>query len=217
MDESAPLLCDEPFVYAPPPRAITDVVDKDWVRFMCLLPAKHFEDPLRCVLGVSPVSALHFLSVEALSYVWGSQEDMRKLYCQYLDYSHSFPEERAPEHDRGVLEITPNLDKALRYLRTVKMPRTLYVDAVCINQKDLEEKQHQISLLSNVYANCMRTIIWVGEADSDTRFIFRMMKLLSWVYTATKWVPRYRAFEPMRNAFCAMGRWLIPSFWVHPY
>ena len=39
----------------------------------------------------------------------------------------------------------------------------LWVDAVCINQSDIEERGHQVKLMRRIYKNATRVLIWIGE------------------------------------------------------
>jgi hypothetical protein len=47
--------------------------------------------------------------------------------------------------------VTANLGLAPRCLRQQDKPRTLWIDALCINQEDLEEKTEQVSKMQDVY------------------------------------------------------------------
>ena len=78
---------------------------------------------------------------EALSYTWGDASQHSALYC-----------------NGKILSITANLEKALRYLRYQTEPRTLWVDAVCINQADIEELNQQVALMRDVYTNASRVV-----------------------------------------------------------
>jgi len=65
-------------------------------------------------------------------------------------------------HD-GVFEVTMNLYSALLRLRQTKTERTLWIDAIAINQADLNEKRHQIALMRNIYKGASTVIMWLGE------------------------------------------------------
>lgn len=47
--------------------------------------------------------------------------------------------------------VTKNLHAALLRLRLEQEPRTLWVDAMCINQDDVAEKSFQVALMSDIY------------------------------------------------------------------
>lgn len=83
---------------------------------------------------------------EAISYCWGDPTDCRTVYC-----------EGKP------LQITVSLFTALRQLRYPDNPRSLWADAVCINQGDDIEKGSQVSLMSQIYSKTSRILIWLGE------------------------------------------------------
>ncbi|KAF4624621.1 hypothetical protein G7Y89_g13548 [Cudoniella acicularis] len=64
---------------------------------------------------------------EALSYTWGDAKKRRDNFV-----------------DGYIFSITTNLEIALRYLRRSDEARTLWVDALCINQEDLQERAQQV-------------------------------------------------------------------------
>ena len=84
---------------------------------------------------------------ETLSYVWGSES---KPYKIRIDEGHS-------------LSVTSNLFSALLHLRQTDAPRTLWIDAMCIDQDSFREREQQISIMRDIYARASRTIIWLGE------------------------------------------------------
>jgi hypothetical protein len=70
------------------------------------------------------------------------------------------------------MKITENLEIALRHLRRVEMKRTMCIDALCINQEDISERNHQIQLMSGIYATAKETVVWlVQEADGSDSVI----------------------------------------------
>jgi Heterokaryon incompatibility protein (HET) len=61
------------------------------------------------------------------------------------------------------LDVTKNLHVALLYLRDHFLERTLWVDAICINQNDKKERGQQIRLMANIYSRAARVLVWLGE------------------------------------------------------
>jgi hypothetical protein len=63
------------------------------------------------------------------------------------------------------LSITANLESALRHLRLSDQQRTLWVDALCINQSDITERGSQVQLMADIYTAVSRVLIWLGPED----------------------------------------------------
>jgi len=93
---------------------------------------------------------------EALSYVWGNPDETVPIKIG----EHCF------------IKVTKNLHAALLRLRNHSFERIVWVDAVCINQADDQEKAHQIQNMTKIYGQASRVIIWLGEGtdDSDQAF-----------------------------------------------
>ncbi|PYH69924.1 HET domain-containing protein [Aspergillus vadensis CBS 113365] len=122
-------------------------------RMIRLLPNKDKDAEIECELfnydltsGGGADSHLY----EALSYVWGSNTRSRTIVLN----SCVFP-------------VTENLYFALSRLRNRQLGRVLWVDAICINQDDLNEKTEQIPLMRTIYAQAQHVTVWLGEAYED--------------------------------------------------
>ncbi|KAH8879044.1 HET-domain-containing protein, partial [Thozetella sp. PMI_491] len=118
------------------------------IRVLTIDPDTIFDSPLQCSLRV--VSLNDRPQFEALSYVWG-EDSIKKTIAI----------------DGDPWPVSVNLELALRYLRHSDAPRTLWVDAVCINQVDTDEKNFQIPLMSRIYSDCVNVIAWLGAANSN--------------------------------------------------
>ncbi|CAJ0548656.1 Ff.00g022690.m01.CDS01 [Fusarium sp. VM40] len=98
---------------------------------------------------------------EALSYAWGDQH---------------FPATATVEDTAGKpigsIKLGGNLATALEYLRYEQETRTLWVDAICINQNDEYEKSAQVLRMSSIYRDCSRVVIWLGPKEKDTEELF---------------------------------------------
>ncbi|KAK4109286.1 hypothetical protein N656DRAFT_716317, partial [Canariomyces notabilis] len=44
----------------------------------------------------------------------------------------------------------------------------IWVDAICINQEDLDERQHQVQLMDWIYSTANYTVVWLGPSDEWT-------------------------------------------------
>ncbi|KAF2266498.1 HET-domain-containing protein [Lojkania enalia] len=89
---------------------------------------------------------------EALSYVWGHQDEVLPIYV-----------------NGRLSNVRKNLHAALRRLRNHCMERILWIDALSINQEDTREKEMHIQFMANIYGYANRVIVWLGEeADNST-------------------------------------------------
>jgi hypothetical protein len=120
-------------------------------RLITLLPGT-FQDDIALDLRLFDLNADTHIEYEALSYVWGSEEDPVTIKIGR----------------RWSLRISQNLDGALRHLRSEVKPRVLWVDAVCINQGDLQERAQQVTLMADIYRQASQTVVWLGPEENES-------------------------------------------------
>lgn len=94
----------------------------------------------------------------ALSYVWGDPSDRVSFV---LDGHHVL--------------ITRNLALALQALQLDDEPLVLWIDAICINQNDPEEKSGQVLRMKDIYASASLVIVWLGSAATVTDVAMDML------------------------------------------
>lgn len=99
---------------------------------------------------------------ESLSYTWGSVKNSQTAYVDnHLAAVRDFAESCT------TLELRENLACALKHLRYTDKPRRLWIDAICINQKDIKERGSQVSCMHKIYKFAKRVVAWLGpELDS---------------------------------------------------
>ncbi|PQE11398.1 HET domain-containing protein [Rutstroemia sp. NJR-2017a BVV2] len=99
---------------------------------------------------------MHFGSgnYDALSYVWGDSSQTQKLIV-----------------NGRVIDITQNLAFALQCVRDRNISRHLWVDAICINQNDDEEKSDQVAKMAHTFRCSKRVLVFLGS-DDDCSEVF---------------------------------------------
>lgn len=122
---------------------------------------------IRLLLG-EDAEPLHFSLIEkpldvepgylALSYVWGDPSETRIVYC-----------------DNREFKVTTNLYCALRQIRKNGINNFLWIDAICINQMNQEEKANQVRLMREIYKQALEVIIWLGEERDTDRSALPLM------------------------------------------
>jgi hypothetical protein len=119
------------------------------IRLAKLLPGA-WSDAIRCRLFRASLDDAKY---HALSYVWGSQNVTRSILL-----------------DDRPFAATVNLEGALRHLRHQhENGLVLWIDALCINQEDMEERTHQVQLMGKIYKSCVSTIVYLGDGSWGER------------------------------------------------
>jgi hypothetical protein len=109
------------------------------------------------------------IEYEALSYTWGSNVKSHAIIF-----------------NERILPVTENLLAALRRFRLHDKPRTLWVDAICINQDDIPERNRQVQSMARIYQGSKRVLVWLGEEDETTPDALSCINLFSESYWADK-------------------------------
>ncbi|KAI0165239.1 heterokaryon incompatibility protein-domain-containing protein [Hypoxylon sp. FL1284] len=109
---------------------------------------------------------------EALSYVWGSPESPVPITIKQTVLTSG----QAIDHDSGCrLLVTRNLDVAFRNLRERAKPRTLWIDAICIDQSSTSERSQQVQRMDKIYQLAARVVIWLGPEANNSNVIMEIL------------------------------------------
>jgi Heterokaryon incompatibility protein (HET) len=130
---------------------------------------------------------------EALSYTWGGSNDTKTIFLD--GKSH---------------QVRENLELALRRLRLKQKPRIVWADAICINQNDTLERNHQVNQMALIYRQAQRVVIWLGTEKSNSRmalnFLRELMDMPMFVYGHDT-SPNSRAKWAALAALCSREYW----------
>ncbi|KAH6689715.1 heterokaryon incompatibility protein-domain-containing protein [Plectosphaerella plurivora] len=122
------------------------------IRTLSILPSADREAPIECSLNV--VSLNGECDFEALSYVWHEPSLASTPPVAILVNASSFTP-------------TPNLFSALKHLRLPQKARTLWADAICINQHDDNERNAQVPLMARIYTTAKAVAVWLGPSNNE--------------------------------------------------
>lgn len=86
---------------------------------------------------------------------------------------------RDGSHIMYILRVTTNLKSALQHLRTPTKPRMIWIDALCINQEDDAERGHQVRQMDQIYRNCSRVCIWLGDVEEDSDLAMELINSIA--------------------------------------
>ena len=164
------------------------------IRLLHVFPADNKSDTILSALKVAKLDDSH-LRYEALSYTWGHEDATEELWIQTGRQSTKPSRRilRSTGREEGEINKTfyvrPNLSDALRHLRNYSgsspqqssgRPQTLviWIDYICINQEDNDEKSAQVGMMANIYKRAESVLIWLGregeESDMAMDLILRL-------------------------------------------
>lgn len=96
----------------------------------------------------------------ALSYAWGQPTKSRKITIGRQDD----------------VEIGENLWWFLHYRSlTLKKPRLFWIDAICIDQSNVNERNHQVGLMKQIYSTASNVYIWLGRESENSRLAMEFL------------------------------------------
>lgn len=103
---------------------------------------------------------------EPLSYTWEDCDTVQDSLENTGDDSHP----RLFLMDTGYfgsLKLTSNCAEALRSVRKSQTERTIWVDSICVNQDDPEERSRQVDLMKEIYAKAFTVLVYLGRESTE--------------------------------------------------
>ena len=78
------------------------------------------------------------------------------------------------------LRVTGNCEAALRRFQNRRMrdpaKKALWIDSICIRQNDIKERNHQVSIMGEIYEKAHCVLIWLGPSTRDTEYVFKQYR-----------------------------------------
>ena len=125
---------------------------------------------LRCEYLLTPLDE-QLVTYTAISYVWGDPSAVSQIVCN---------------SDGGYLSLTASASDILNAIIEARVPGYFWIDQLCINQEDKQEKEDQVRMMGEIFASANNVIAWLGAPTADSNMatsfvvtLFNAMKYLA--------------------------------------
>ncbi|GIZ46852.1 hypothetical protein CKM354_000996100 [Cercospora kikuchii] len=128
--------------------------------------ANEYRDPsaiLECAFEIVKVDDLATTEYAALSYCWGDASTIQDIYAIIVNGQHFW--------------VRSNLGTFIEQVgKSYDLNVPIYIDAVCLNQLDNEERSDQVKLMAAVYTNAATTVVWLGNPRDEQMLNLLMLQ-----------------------------------------
>ncbi|KAK8249087.1 heterokaryon incompatibility protein-domain-containing protein [Phyllosticta capitalensis] len=143
-------------------------LEPDEIRIIQVLPlASNPKERSEVCCNLKHIELTDKAQYSALSYVWGDAQNTKPIT---VDGQRKY--------------VTANLETALRRLasnlsKSEDERLDLWVDAICIDQANTDEKTLQVSMMDQIFNKATRTILWLGPSSRDCGLAVECLRWLS--------------------------------------
>lgn len=103
----------------------------------------------------------------ALSYVWGLETSQTPLLVNGIDFKATANLFDFLVRYRKISYVVPQWELA-------SLP--MWIDAVCINQDDVPERNSQVQMMGSIYRSATKTISWLGPDDGGSETAVKILR-----------------------------------------
>ncbi|KAJ9658239.1 hypothetical protein H2198_003812 [Neophaeococcomyces mojaviensis] len=147
-----------------------------------------------CTLQTVPLAEAN--PFYALSYVWGDPHDVQSVTL-----------------DGQCIKVRKNLCDFIQSLRVAMHgPIRVWVDYLCINQKDLDERAAQVAMMDRIYSTADSVYAWLGPSTADSEKVFDFLEQSRIQRSAGE--PYWKIFMSDSTVFHALEDLLGRSYWT---
>ncbi|KAK8133188.1 hypothetical protein PG999_001361 [Apiospora kogelbergensis] len=145
----------------------------------------------------------HRVNYDALSWCWGTSPPQYALMVRKGEVTYK-------------LKIKRELALALKYLRYRHKTRILWVDAVCINQANPSERNHQVQMMSRIYTRARMVCNWLGEHTEDSKIAIEFIRKevmelrnIETLCTEKRYTRKWQALQMLMQTEWFSRRWVV--------
>jgi hypothetical protein len=133
------------------------------IRLISIHPGS-FDDALNCTLIHSDLDNAKISGFEALSYCWGDPTIQKPINMEYNEKTSEL----------GVSETVESIMRHLR--RNDGRARKIWIDVICVNQSNYEERAQQVALMTDVYSMADVVNVWLNPSTHITALAFLVIR-----------------------------------------
>lgn len=121
------------------------------------------QQPLRLKTQHVSLLADPAIQYNAISYCWGQNPPLKTIIMDGVETG-----------------VPASAEVALRSTYYLEEDRTVpvWIDAICINQKDVEEKGWQVAMMGDLYSKASKVLVWLGQEEDGTESAIPLMREL---------------------------------------
>lgn len=172
-----------PFEHSP-----LDPADPRAIQILELLPSPDLKGPIRCELHHHSLD--EEIQYEAVSYRWGDPEPGHTVFV----------------NGAYTLDVTPNCLEALTCLRQRSRRRRLWIDAICIDQRENDtskrDRDRQVKIMGDIYHQAWKVLVWLGPEEPSTARTIERLNLIAKVDALSK------STKVGSSALCNLAKYL---------
>jgi hypothetical protein len=150
------------FVHEPVDRFLQEI------RLICVIPEA--DGPIKCKLKHVNLQSNKTPDYRALSYTWGAPNPVQNITVNNQSFL-----------------VRQNLYDFLKAFRTRlyrfrdcgdygKEVQWLWIDQMCIDQSVVEERNHQVEMMSDIYRRACYVYVWLGKSDKCIESVMKTIK-----------------------------------------
>ena len=126
-------------------------------RIVKLEPASGSQKVICSLKEITVAEGCH--EYDALSYTWGESKKTKSINCNGKDVS-----------------ITTHLYDVLHRLRRQDTTISLWIDQLCIDQSNIEERGAQVQLMGKIYKHAQKVLVWLGKENDDSKAAIKLVR-----------------------------------------
>lgn len=180
-----------------------------WPKYSDYQPLRHDGMHIRLLTlqkGASPKNLQYNLQhaelnhcprYSAVSYSWGAPVPATALKKIFI-------------HSKAVW-VRPTLYKFLKNVAIQCPSMNMWIDCLCIDQRNTSERNHQISIMGDIYKTAQDVFVWLGPGDDETDYA---MEHIGTADPSTPFDPTIfsRCVQKLFTATYWSRRWVIQEF-----